>query len=195
MFLGDSYTMGGTPDARPEDTYAAVTARILGWQVIIGGRGGTGFVAPGPAHEPFRVLFDRQLGWRPAPDMVIVSGGHNDRKYAPSRVAEAAQSLLGRIRRLWPTTRVVLLGPMWGSGAPDASVLEIRDALEVTAHGLAIPFIDPLRERWITGDRDAGTGNAAHYILRDHIHPNATGHYYLATRLVSDLRGLDLSRP
>jgi lysophospholipase L1-like esterase len=194
MFLGDSYTTGGR-ETPAERTYAADAARDLGWQVIIGGLGGTGFVAPGATKEPFDVLFQRQLAWRPAPDMVIVSGGHNDQKYAPAQVATAAESLFNKIRRQWPGTRVVLIGPMWGSGAPDPAALEIRDALAVTARRLSVPFIDPLAQKWITGDRKSKTGNAADYILRDGIHPSAAGHRYLATRLVADLRRLGLTQP
>jgi lysophospholipase L1-like esterase len=194
MFLGDSYTTGGrgTPS---EQTYAADTARDLGWQVIIGGLGGTGFVAAGATDEPFEVLFDRQLAWRPAPDMLIVAGGHNDRRFGPAKVAAAAGSLLGRIHRLWPGIRVVLIGPMWGSGTPDPRALEIRDALGTTARAYGVPFVDPLAGQWITGDRRGETGNAADYIRQDGVHPTAAGHRHLATRLVADLRRLGLARP
>lgn len=194
MFLGDSYTTGGTKTV-PERAYAADTARDLGWQVIIGGLGGTGFVAPGATHEPFDVLFERQLAWRPAPDMVIVAGGHNDRTYAPSKVAVAAEGLFAKIRQLWPSARLLLIGPMWGNGAPDASVLEIRDALGAVARAQQIPFVDPLAGKWITGDRAGRYGNAKRYIQRDGVHPNPEGHRYLATRLTAELRRLGLSEP
>ncbi|HZB30563.1 MAG TPA: SGNH/GDSL hydrolase family protein [Streptosporangiaceae bacterium] len=194
MFLGDSYTTGGLK-IPPESAYAAATARELGWQVIIGGLGGTGFVAAGATHEPFAVLFERQLAWRPSPDMVIVSGGHNDRTYAPATVAAAAEGLLAKIRQLWPDSRLVLIGPMWGSGAPDASVLEIRDALKVAARAVKVPFIDPLGGKWITGDRGGQAGNAERYIMRDGVHPNDDGHRYLASRLVAELRRLGLAEP
>jgi lysophospholipase L1-like esterase len=194
MFLGDSYTTGGTKTP-PEHAYAADAARDLGWQVIIGGLGGTGFVAPGATHESFDVLFERQLAWRPAPDMVVVAGGHNDRAYAPSRVAAAAEGLFNKIRQLWPSSHLLLVGPMWGSGAPDSTVLEIRDALGAVSRAMKIPFIDPLGGKWITGDRGSHAGNAGRYIQRDGVHPNVEGHRYLATRLVAELRRLGLTEP
>jgi lysophospholipase L1-like esterase len=194
MFLGDSYTVGDR-ETSPERTYAADTARDLGWQVIVGGLGGTGFVAPGAAKEPFDVLFERQLAWRPAPDLLIFSGGHNDSEYAPSTVAAAAANLFTRVQRLWPGTRLLLIGPMAGTGAPDPSILEIRDALQTTASLSKVPFIDPLAAQWITGDGKERTGNAKLFIQPDGVHPNETGHRYLATRLVSDLRRLGLTRP
>lgn len=194
MFLGDSYT-AGDGGSTPSTTYAADAARILGWQVIVGGHGGTGFATPGRVKEPFPALFERQLAWRPAPDMLIVSGGHNDRHRPAAHVGIAAKELLGRVRSQWPDTHLVLIGPFWGTGDPTPSVLAIRDALEMVAYELDIPFIDPLHEQWVTGDRLDGTGNAGQYILPDRVHPTPEGHRYIATRLAADLKLLGLERP
>jgi lysophospholipase L1-like esterase len=195
MFLGDSYTTGRY-DQIPELSYAADTARTLGWQVIIGGYRGTGFLAKGSVHKDFATLFAEQLAWRPAPDLVIVSGGHNDRNHAPESVAVAARQLLTTIQRTWTGgVRVLVVGPMWGGGDPDPSVQDVRDALASVAAGQHMPFIDPLKERWITGDHDDGTGNAPMYILNDGVHPTTAGARYISTRLVADLRRLNLTDP
>jgi hypothetical protein len=71
MFLGDSYTTGRLGQI-PELTYAADTARTLGWQVIIAGYRGTGFVAKGhirkklprPFHRAARVAARARPGDR-----------------------------------------------------------------------------------------------------------------------------------
>ncbi|MER7546971.1 SGNH/GDSL hydrolase family protein [Spirillospora sp. NPDC127506] len=194
MFLGDSYTVGDR-GVQPETTYAAATARLLGWQVVIGGRAGTGFVAQGRGREPFLRLFESQLGWRPAPDMLIVSGGHNDWRYPAPQVAAAAHLLLERVRQRWPGTHIVLLGPLWGTGAPVPGAIAVRDALKNLAGQLAIPFVDPIGEQWITGDRLTGTGNAARLIKKDRTHPNPAGHRYVATRLAADVKRLGLAHP
>ncbi|HZE30447.1 MAG TPA: SGNH/GDSL hydrolase family protein [Actinoallomurus sp.] len=193
MFLGDSYTTGRLGQI-PELTYAADTARTLGWQVIIAGYRGTGFVAKGHIGKNFLDLFVEQLAWRPAPDMVIVSGGHNDQLHSPEAVAEGARQLLTTIQHTWAGTRLLVVGPMWG-GDPTPPVEDVRDAIEGVAGEQHVPFIDPLRERWITGDRVQGTGNAPMYILRDGIHPSTSGARYIATRLVADLRTLKLAKP
>jgi lysophospholipase L1-like esterase len=193
MFLGDSYTTGHFGQI-PETTYAADTARTLGWQVIIGGYRGTGFVAQGHIHKNFADLFAEQLAWRPEPDLVIVSGGHNDREHSPASVALAARKLLRTIRETWSGSRLLLVGPMWG-GDPTQTVEGIRDALAGVASEQHIPFVDPLRERWITGDRVQGTGNAPNYILQDGIHPTTAGAHYIAGRFVADLRALKLAKP
>jgi lysophospholipase L1-like esterase len=193
MFLGDSYTTGRLGQI-PELTYAADTARTLGWQVIIAGYRGTGFVAKGHIGKNFLDLFVEQLAWRPAPDLVIVSGGHNDQLHSPEAVAEGARQLLTTIQHTWAGTRLLVVGPMWG-GDPTPPVEDVRDAIEGVAGEQHVPFIDPLRERWITGDRVQGTGNAPMYILRDGIHPSTSGARYIATRLVADLRTLKLAKP
>jgi lysophospholipase L1-like esterase len=193
MFLGDSYTTGRLGQI-PELTYAADTARTLGWQVIIGGYRGTGFVAEGHIHKNFADLFTEQLAWRPAPDLVIVSGGHNDRFHSPRAVATRAKELLTTIQHTWAGTRLLLMGPMWG-GDPTRAVEDVRDALAGVANERHVPFVDPLRERWITGDRVQGTGNAPMYILHDGIHPTTVGARYISDRFVADLRRLKLATP
>jgi lysophospholipase L1-like esterase len=193
MMLGDSYT-AGIPTTPPEATYAAETARRLNWQIVIAGYRGTGFVTPGRVGKTFMMLYDEELAWRPAPDMVIVAGGHNDWPHDPRLVATAAQRLLTKIQQRWPGTTLVLTGPMWG-GDPSRAALRTRNALKGVANEMQIPFIDPLQERWITGGIHRKSGNARRYIRGDGVHPNAAGNRYFADRLIADLRRLGLDQP
>ncbi|MFC5746854.1 SGNH/GDSL hydrolase family protein [Actinomadura rugatobispora] len=194
MFLGDSYTVGER-GSFPEYTYAAATARLLGWQPVLAGQGGTGFIAGSHVRRTFGTLYESQLGWRPAPDLLIVSGGHNDWSYPPQEVGAAAHELLERARGRWPDSRIAVLGPIWGNQSPPQGALAVRDALRQVAQQLGMPFIDPIAEQWITGNRAHGTGNAARLIQRDGTHPNQEGHRYLATRLVESLKRLGLAHP
>jgi lysophospholipase L1-like esterase len=193
MFLGDSYS-AGLPGVRAEETYAAEAARRLRWQVIIAGREGTGFVAPGQIGKTFGTLFAEQLAWRPAPDMIVVSGGHNDWPHSFELVQTAARRLLSEIKQRWPGTKVVLMGPLWGSDPPPKG-LQVRDALADVAGELRVPFIDPLAEQWITGDIHSGIGNAQAYIRGDGTHPNPAGNRYFADRFIAALRKHGLTRP
>ncbi len=193
MILGDSYT-AGLPNVAPEQTFAADTARRLNWQLIIAGHYGSGFVKPGRTGQTFAALFDEQLAWRPAPDMVVVSGGHNDWPHSYEQVESASRQLLTAIKRRWPGVHLVLMGPLWGSDPPSKG-LQVRDALQEVAGELHVPFIDPLAEQWITGDIRSGIGNAPAYIRPDGTHPNPAGNRYFADRFITDLRKLGLSRP
>ena len=193
-FLGDSYT-AGIGDTTRDQTYASMTARTLGWQVIVAGQAGTGLLAPGHDGNTFGQLYDQQLAWRPAPDMAVIVGGHNDWPYPPSLEQTSATRLVDQMRQRWPRTHLLMVGPMWGSAEPRTEVLDIRDALKAAAKQEHMPFIDPLAEHWVTGSRDSGTGNAPRYILNDNTHPTPTGHAYFAARLVADLRKLGLTNP
>ncbi|MGH3242120.1 MAG: SGNH/GDSL hydrolase family protein [Spirillospora sp.] len=193
MFLGDSYTVGDR-GVFPEETFASATARLLGWQVIVGGRAGAGFVKPSSGLN-YLGLYESQLGWRPAPDLLIVSGGHNDWRVPAPKVAVAARLLVERARQRWPGTHIVLMGPLWGTEPAPRGAVAVQVALRAVAAQLGVPFADPISERWITGDRARRTGNSALYIKRDRTHPSPAGHRYVATRLVSDLRRFGLAQP
>jgi lysophospholipase L1-like esterase len=191
--LGDSYT-SGIRGTMPEETYMADTARALGWQIVIGGHAGTGFVGQGRVRKNFTKLYDQELAWRPPPDLMLIAGGHNDVAYKPEQVSAAARELLTKVGQRWPRTKVVLIGPMWG-GDPTARALKVRDSLREVATASGTPFIDPLEEQWITGSIKKHTGNAARFIRKDGTHPNREGNRYLATRLVAELRDRGLANP
>ncbi|WP_106397328.1 SGNH/GDSL hydrolase family protein [Actinocorallia populi] len=195
MFLGDSYT-AGTGKVSPERTYAGDLARKLGWQAIIGGWPGTGFLARGRVGKDFTRLFADQLAWRPAPDLVIVAGGHNDanRKHPLNGLNDAVWQLVNGIKERWPGVPLVLVGPMWG-GTPTKPALAVRDVMRTVAGQLQVPFVDPLAEKWITGDVSRGTGNADLYIRRDEVHPNETGNAYFADKMLAALTRLGMDKP
>ncbi|WP_344856556.1 SGNH/GDSL hydrolase family protein [Planomonospora alba] len=175
MVIGDSFTVGSGPVARWE-SYAAVAARELGWQPIIAGMGGTGYVNPGRVGRTFEDSFVQELAWRPAPDLLIISGGHNDRRTRPGEVHAAAARLLRLVGGHWPRTRVVVIGPLWMAEAP-AWAYRVRDAVALAAERSGAAFLDPLGLRW---------GGGA--VLPDGVHPTPEGHARIARWLVGALR-------
>ncbi|MEV7005322.1 SGNH/GDSL hydrolase family protein [Streptosporangium sp. NPDC051022] len=174
MIVGDSFTVGSGP-VRQWESYAAQAARELGWQLVTAGARGTGFVNPGRVRRTFQTSFTDELSWRPVPDLLIVSGGHNDRT-APGKVHQAAKRLLGVVRSRWPQTRVVVVGPIWMGRAPRWAY-GVRDAIAVAAGEEGAIFLDPLGRAW---------GRGA--ILGDGVHPTFQGHARLARWLVTALR-------
>jgi acyl-CoA thioesterase-1 len=175
MFVGDSFTVGSGPVARWQ-TYATESARRLGWQPIIAGAGGTGYLNTGRVDRTFRQSWQAELSWRPAPNLLIISGGHNDQPWAPRRVRTAAAELLHEARSHWPTTRIVMIGPIWLHDTP-AKAYRIRDTLSEVARHEGITFLDPLQDTELTHTPTA-------QLLPDRIHPTAKGHLHLADWLV-----------
>ncbi|MFI7055034.1 SGNH/GDSL hydrolase family protein [Streptosporangium canum] len=176
MIVGDSFTVGSGPVER-WNSYAAKAARELGWQLVTAGAAGTGFVNPGPVNRTFERSFTEELAWRPAPDLLIVSGGHNDRRTRAGRVNRAAKRLLELVHARWPHTRVVVIGPIWMTRAPRWAY-RIRDAIAVAADEEEATFLDPLGERW-----------SRRLVLPDGVHPTPAGHARLARWLVTALGG------
>ncbi|MEU9834926.1 SGNH/GDSL hydrolase family protein [Streptosporangium sp. NPDC048047] len=181
MVLGDSFTAGSGP-VKPWQTYAAETARELGWQLVTAGAPGTGYVNPGRVGRTFFDSFVLELSWRPAPDLLIVSGGHNDRGVFRDQAGQAARALLETVRARWPGTRIAVIGPIWMTPAPPWAY-GVRDAVAAVAAGERAPFLDPIDRRW--GD-DA--------LLPDGVHPTREGHVRLARWLVAALREHGIGR-
>ncbi|WP_343954040.1 SGNH/GDSL hydrolase family protein [Nonomuraea longicatena] len=171
MFVGDSFTVGSGPVPTGR-AYAAETARLLGAQPVIAGAGSTGYLNRGRVGRDFLTSFEVELSWRPAPEVLVISGGHNDRRWGTPVLRQAASRLLWTVKARWPRTRVVMVGPIWIDRAPPKAYA-VRDALAEVAAQEGVAFLDPLRERWVTGDR-------AEVLLPDGVHPTLAGHARLA---------------
>ncbi|WP_327087815.1 SGNH/GDSL hydrolase family protein [Nonomuraea sp. NBC_01738] len=178
MFVGDSFTVGSGP-VPTWGSYASETARRLGWQPVIAGAAGTGYVNRGRVGRDFREAFEAELSWRPAPDLLVVSGGHNDRRWSVLKVRRAAAALLWLVRARWPQTQVVVVGPMW-MGDPPRGAWPVRDALAEVAGREGLPFLDPMRQSWAKGE-------ARGLVLPDGVHPTFTGHKVIARWLATQL--------
>lgn len=179
MIVGDSFTVGSGP-VPSWRSYAAQAARLLRWQPVIAGASGTGFVSRGRVGRTFQESFEAQLSWRPAPDVLVISGGHNDRRWSPARVRQAAARLVRSVRARWPRTRLVLIGPIW-MRTPPRGTYAIKNALAEVADRAGAIFLNPLAEHWLT--------TASHDLrLPDGVHPTLAGHARLARWLATELR-------
>ncbi|SDL00859.1 Lysophospholipase L1 [Nonomuraea maritima] len=174
MFLGDSFTVGSGP-VPPWETYASETARLMGGQPIIAGASGTGYLSEGRVGRTFQRSFEVELAWRPAPDLLVIAGGHNDRRWSAVKVRKAADRLLAEVRGHWPGTDVVVVGPLW-MGEPPKKAYEVRDVLAKAARDGGVAFVDPMARRW-----------PLEVALPDGVHPTHTGHERIAAWLAGEL--------
>jgi lysophospholipase L1-like esterase len=169
-FLGDSYTSGyGLAD--PQDGYAYVLSRAVGWRAAVDGFPGSGFTTdatcPGEryAQRVDRIPADAAL--------VLVEGGINDQSGA-AQVADASGALLDRIHARVPGAAVVVVGPPLVPNSDSGVLRRVSADLARTAAAHGATYVD-------------ATGWSLPY-LRDGVHPTAAGH-----RQFADLLGAQLA--
>jgi lysophospholipase L1-like esterase len=186
--LGDSYTAGANASS-PARGYAQRLARLMGWRsAFIRGLPGSGYVERGVTGRSLHALIGRTVALRPG--LVLLVAGHNDSRADPLRVATAALADMSELRAGLPHSRIVVVGPIWQGSDLRPGVSEVRDAIrDATRQVPRVTWIDPLAERWFTGDRRLHTGNASRLISRDANHPNDAGHAHIAKLLARDLEG------
>jgi lysophospholipase L1-like esterase len=133
---------------------------------------------PGWTGKPVGSLVGVAIGRHP--DAVVVAAGHNDFNWSRSATAAAADHAIMRIHRSLPHALLVVVGPIWQSGRPPASLVALRDHLRRVAATVGALFIDPIAERWFAGSRHGLIG-------ADGIHPTDRGHRFMASRILADL--------
>jgi lysophospholipase L1-like esterase len=185
--LGDSYTAGANASS-PARGFAPRLARLMGWKdAFIRGLPGSGYVARGVTGRSMHALMARTVALRPR--LVLLVAGHNDSRADPARVSASALSDLSELRAALPHSRIVVVGPIWQGSDLRPGVAEVRDAIHDAVRQVPrVTWIDPLAERWFTGDRRQRTGNASRLISRDDNHPNDAGHEHIAKLLARDLQ-------
>jgi lysophospholipase L1-like esterase len=179
VILGDSYSSGYVGAGLGANGWPAIVSAAFGWQLHNLAVPGTGFVNPGWTAQPFGTMVAEAI--RLHPGVVIVAGGHNDRRYGTSRTATAAGAVLDRLRSGLPDAVIVVVGPIWFDGSPATSIVALRDYLRKKAASIHALFIDPLRPGWFAG--------ASHrFIGPDGIHPTDAGHRHIAQLVLAALR-------
>lgn len=185
LILGDSFTQGiGASDFR--QGYAYQVGQTLGWDHRINGEGGTGFTWPGPTGQ------DRIYSVRIAeaaadqsfrPNLVILQGGVNDYRANKDELHDAVIADISEVQAAFPDAQVIVFGPV-ASAARLAVTQNLDNPISSAAAEERVPYLSPLRWRWITEQ------NSAALIDADGIHPTDAGHTFIAEKVVDFVRAL-----
>jgi lysophospholipase L1-like esterase len=182
LFIGDDYATAG---GGITNTYARITAKSMGWVLLMDAQAGTGFVANGQQQSSGNGPYFSRLNRDKAvfrPDYVVVTGGRNDGTESSGRVVRAATSYLRSVRQAFPDARLVIVAPFWVDSQPPSTLLALRDAERGLAPSLHAAFIDPLSQGWITNN------SQSQYIAGNRVDPTVDGHNYLARQLTARLK-------
>lgn len=205
IVFGDSFT--GATGATAECTgFAAQCVNMFGWEPMISGVGGTGYINPGTNTTFINRVQHDIISYNP--DVVIIQGGQNDTGSSKAAVQAAATLLYQTVQAGLPKAKIFVLGNIAISGI-SAAITDTRDAIKAACATCKIPFIDSIDGvtydsngvalkaavgNWFTGTGNIGsvqtTGNRSYYTWTDSGHPSQAGHTYIGNRLATEIFSL-----
>jgi lysophospholipase L1-like esterase len=176
IIVGDSYAegAGGIP---LQSTFPVLACNQLGWVCNIDAQGGTGYASDGEdaalSNERYVGRLDHLASSYTA-DYFIVTGGRNDANKSGAQAS--IKDYLTRIRRAFPSAKIVIISPFWGNQQPPQEMVQLRQI--VKSESLAVGAI------WVDSSNWLNSG----LVGLDGVHPNLAGQRALADRLVQALR-------
>jgi lysophospholipase L1-like esterase len=181
VLFGDSF-VSGRGLAKGQPTAVQLAAKELGWEAEVLGGDGTGFTTGGRrGGQPYAV---RLRAVTTAPSLLLLQGGASDTGATPEQLTAAANAVLVDLARRFPTTRVVLLGPIAMEQPPDGQLVRVDATLRAVAKARKVSYLDPIALHWITAANGPGFTAATGF------YPNAAGHASLGHQLAVALRSL-----
>ena len=169
VVLGDSFSAGkGNPDGTP--TALQLAARRLGWTAVLQVVKGSGFTTGASVGERVAALST-------APTVLVLQAGASDTAAGPEDLTAAAGTVLDAVRRRFPTTRVVVIGPFAMEQPADGQLVRVDRTLAAVAKAHHVAYVDPIASAWITA------ANAGNLTSSTGFYPNAQGHAFLAQQL------------
>lgn len=176
--VGASFTAGvGSGHGR---SWAVLLARHLGWDAVVDGVPGAGYVRVGGGRRGSKGPVAAEIaraGLRALqPSLVIVQAGHDDIGVPPGLERRRVEQAVDVIRAEAPQAKIVLLTVFPGRSHRGASRTDRAIVAAARAADPAVIIIDPLAAGW----------RYAH--VRDGLHPTATGSAWIAGRVAAVLR-------
>lgn len=188
-FIGDSYS-AGTGTTLTENRWTSVLSRDQGWTEGNFARGGTGYVTTVGRNaqaacgldycESYLEMVPQIIAAKP--DMVIVSGGRNDRGMS-RQVAANVASVFAELRKGLPDAEIIAFNPIWADGDLPAGAGVFGQAVADAATAAGGKFVD-------IGQPYQGKPDL---IADDALHPNDAGHAELAAVTAAALKAAGIS--
>jgi lysophospholipase L1-like esterase len=175
-FLGDDWTVGVGAGRRAE-RFSTLLCRQLPARERNFGVPGTGYAKTSDAGGAYQARVEAVVAAHP--QVVVVSGGRNDRSDYPATAADAARRLFATLHTRLPDAVLVAVAPFWGDSDLPPEMVALGRAVEqgVTAAGgtyLDVP--DPIH------------GHPT--LMADDADPNAKGYAAIAAALEPQLAPL-----
>jgi lysophospholipase L1-like esterase len=175
-FLGDDYThgVGGSGGAATFPALVAATLHVRQQSFYLDN---AGYAKTSSSGKTYADLVAQVIAARP--DVVVVTGGRNDRADDPGTLASGATALFAALHAGLPNAEIIAVSPWWGDSAHPAVLQSLGTAVQhgVTAvGGNYLNLSDPLfgHPEWMANAAD----------------PNDLGYQAIAASLEPNIEGL-----
>ncbi len=175
--LGDSFS-AGKGNASGTLTALQLATRALRWTTTLQNVKGSGFTTLTNS------VASRLATVPTAPTVLVLQAGASDTAASPAQLTSAAGAVLDTVRRRFPSTRVIVVGPVAMEQPADGQLVRVNRTLAAVAKARKVAFVDPIASGWIT------PANAGRLTSSTGFYPNAKGHAFLAERLEAALAKL-----
>jgi lysophospholipase L1-like esterase len=172
VIVGASFTAGVGP-GNPDGSWAALLTRRLGWNAVVYGDPGAGYVRAG-LHRQGPVAREISAVDLPKlnPALVIVQAGHNDMGVPAALEALRVKQAIAQIRAAAPDAGIALITVFVGRlHRPAADQTDRTIVTAAQAADPAVIIMDPLTGKWKFAR------------VRDGLHPTAAGSRWIAGRV------------
>jgi lysophospholipase L1-like esterase len=178
VVVGASFTAGVGPGT-PDRSWAMVMARSLGWNAVVYGVPGAGYVRPGAGHRgPVTAELTRIDLNALNPSLIIVQAGHDDIGVNPQLETQQVEETITQVHADAPNARIALVTVFPGRAKPArAWVTDQAIVAGATAADPNVIIMDPLAGNW---DYQRGP---------DGLHPTVAGSDWLAHEIAGLLSG------
>jgi lysophospholipase L1-like esterase len=181
VIVGASIT-AGVGAGQPDRSWAALLVRRLGWNAVVYGDPGAGYVRPGihrrgPVARELSEVNLRKLN----PALVIVQAGHNDMGVPAQLEQQRVKQVIAQIRAAAPDAGIALITVFVGRlHRPAAYQTDRTIVAAAKAADPAVIIMDPLAGQW------------KYARIRDGLHPTAAGSQWIAGQVgqVLERRGV-----
>jgi lysophospholipase L1-like esterase len=175
--VGASYTAGVGPGEAAQ-SWAVLLARALGWNAVVDGVPGVGYVRAGAGdHGPVIRMLTRIGLSALDPALVIVQAGHDDSGVPASLERQRVGQVIAAIRAAAPRAKIALLTVFTGPSGPTAALDRTNDAIIAAALAAdpGVIIMNPLAG-WSYAHAHGG------------LHPTAAGDGWIAARVEAIVR-------
>lgn len=175
LLLGDSYSADVGASA-PENGYASIVARELGWDMTVLSAPGGGYSLPGVNGQSIVQMYEATDVATLQPDVVIIQSGYNDTSAQDEDVRAAIRQIQSDITATLPDVPVVVVGQFWPGEATPSSSARAATIQSYWSGRSNVLLLDPIAEGWSA------------FATTDDRHPDDAGHALIAAQIIAAMR-------